>query len=128
MTNRRRMWQSVEVLTFPPGLAMEGGTTTMGVRQLQPRQIRLTCCTLLITKYCYWYQVIYHCTIWTLDGVVVESTRAEHGGNGIPKRQVLGKTKIIFGFVEGFPTMLKGEVAMDGNPYWYQEEGACHIN
>lgn len=25
-------------------------------------------------------QVIYHCTIRTLDGVVVESTRSEYGG------------------------------------------------
>ena len=25
-------------------------------------------------------QVIYHCTIRTLDGVVVESTRSENGG------------------------------------------------
>ncbi|KAL1549178.1 G1/S-specific cyclin pas1 [Salvia divinorum] len=57
-------------------------------------------------------QIIYHCTIRTLDGVVVESTRAEYGGNGIPKRQVLGKTKIILGLLEGFPTMLKGEIAM----------------
>ncbi|XP_057787680.1 peptidyl-prolyl cis-trans isomerase PASTICCINO1-like isoform X1 [Salvia miltiorrhiza] len=57
-------------------------------------------------------QVIYHCTIRTLDGVVVESTRAESGGIGIPKRQVLGKSKIILGLLEGFPTMLKGEVAM----------------
>ncbi|KAG6430648.1 hypothetical protein SASPL_108720 [Salvia splendens] len=57
-------------------------------------------------------QIIYHCTIRTLDGVVVESTRSEYGGNGIPKRQVLGKSKIILGLLEGFPTMLKGEVAM----------------
>ncbi|KAH6762035.1 FKBP-type peptidyl-prolyl cis-trans isomerase family protein [Perilla frutescens var. hirtella] len=57
-------------------------------------------------------QVIYHCTIRTLDGVIVESTRADFGGNGIPKRQVLGKTKIILGLLEGIPTMLKSEVAM----------------
>ncbi|KAL8039289.1 hypothetical protein ABFX02_10G025700 [Erythranthe guttata] len=57
-------------------------------------------------------QVIYHCTIRTLDGVVVESTRAEIGGNGNPKRQVLGKSKIILGLLEGIPTMLNGEVAM----------------
>ena len=35
-------------------------------------------------------------------------------GKGIPKRQVLGKSKIILGLLEGFPTMLKGEVAMVG--------------
>ncbi|KZV53412.1 hypothetical protein F511_10198 [Dorcoceras hygrometricum] len=57
-------------------------------------------------------QVIYHCTIRTLDGVVVESTRAEIGGNGIPKRQVLGKSKTLLGLLEGIPTMLNGEVAM----------------
>ncbi|KAL0347372.1 UNVERIFIED_CONTAM: Peptidyl-prolyl cis-trans isomerase PASTICCINO1 [Sesamum calycinum] len=57
-------------------------------------------------------QVIYHCTIRTLDGVVVESTKAEFGGSGIPKRQVLGKSKMILGLLEGIPTMLNGEVAM----------------
>ncbi|KAL6574664.1 hypothetical protein OROMI_011949 [Orobanche minor] len=57
-------------------------------------------------------QVIYHCTIRTLDGVVVESTRADFGGNGVPKRQVLGKSKMILGLLEGIPTMLNGEVAM----------------
>ncbi|KAK4748235.1 hypothetical protein SAY87_014821 [Trapa incisa] len=57
-------------------------------------------------------QVIYHCTVRTLDGVVVESTRSEFGGNGIPVRHVLGKSKMILGLLEGIPTMLKGEVAM----------------
>ncbi|KAK1265753.1 Peptidyl-prolyl cis-trans isomerase PASTICCINO1 [Acorus gramineus] len=57
-------------------------------------------------------QVIFHCTIRTLDGVIVESTRLEHGGKGIPMRHVLGKSKMILGLLEGFPTMLKGEVAM----------------
>lgn len=57
-------------------------------------------------------QVIYHCTIRTLDGVVVESTRLEYGGKGTPIRQVLGKSKMLLGLLEGLPTMLKGEVAM----------------
>ncbi|KAK4800922.1 hypothetical protein SAY86_021409 [Trapa natans] len=57
-------------------------------------------------------QVIYHCTVRTLDGVVVESTRSEFGGNAIPIRHVLGKSKMILGLLEGIPTMLKGEVAM----------------
>ncbi|KAL8498339.1 hypothetical protein ACS0TY_021599 [Phlomoides rotata] len=57
-------------------------------------------------------QVIYHSTIRTLDGVIVESTKAEFGGSGNPKRQVLGKSKIILGLLEGIPTMLLGEVAM----------------
>ncbi|EPS70548.1 hypothetical protein M569_04209 [Genlisea aurea] len=57
-------------------------------------------------------QIMYHCTIRTLDGVIVESTRPEFGGNGIPKRQVLGKSKILLGLLEGIPTMLHGEVAM----------------
>ncbi|OMO97343.1 hypothetical protein COLO4_14682 [Corchorus olitorius] len=57
-------------------------------------------------------QVIYHCTVRTLDGVVVQSTRSEYGGKGIPIRNVLGKSKIIVGLLEGIPTMLKGEVAM----------------
>lgn len=33
-------------------------------------------------------------------------------GSGNPKRQVLGKSKIILGLLEGIPTMLLGEVAM----------------
>uniref|UniRef100_A0A7N2LXR6 peptidylprolyl isomerase n=1 Tax=Quercus lobata TaxID=97700 RepID=A0A7N2LXR6_QUELO len=57
-------------------------------------------------------QVIYHCTIQTLDGVVVESTRSENGGRGAPIRHVLGKSKMIVGLLEGISTMLKGEVAM----------------
>ncbi|KAL8517427.1 hypothetical protein ACS0TY_015605 [Phlomoides rotata] len=57
-------------------------------------------------------QAIYHSTIRTLDGVIVESTKAELGGSGNPKRQVLGKSKIILGLLEGIPTMLLGEVAM----------------
>ncbi|XP_077238858.1 FKBP-type peptidyl-prolyl cis-trans isomerase family protein [Tasmannia lanceolata] len=57
-------------------------------------------------------QVIFHCTIRTLDGVMVESTRLEHGGKGNPIKCVMGKSKMILGFCEGIPTMLKGEVAM----------------
>ncbi|KAM7464011.1 hypothetical protein LguiA_032132 [Lonicera macranthoides] len=57
-------------------------------------------------------QVVYHCTIRTLDGVVVQSTRSELGGKGIPTRHVLGKSKMILGLLEGIPTMLKGEVAV----------------
>ncbi|KAF3961426.1 hypothetical protein CMV_013956 [Castanea mollissima] len=56
-------------------------------------------------------QVIYHCTIQTLDGVV-ESTRSENGGRGTPIRHVLGKSKMIVGLLEGTLTSLKGEVAM----------------
>lgn len=33
-------------------------------------------------------------------------------GKGTPIRQVLGKSKMLLGFLEGLPTMLKGEVAM----------------
>lgn len=57
-------------------------------------------------------QVILHCTTRTMDGIVVNSTRREHGGKGVPLRFVLGRSKMILGFAEGFPTMLKGEIAM----------------
>ncbi|XP_074589894.1 peptidyl-prolyl cis-trans isomerase PASTICCINO1-like isoform X2 [Curcuma longa] len=57
-------------------------------------------------------QVILHCTTRTLDGIIVDSTRSEHGGKDNPIRNVLGKSKMILGFVEGIPTMTKGEVAM----------------
>ena len=33
-------------------------------------------------------------------------------GSGTPVRQVLGKSKMLLGLVEGIPTMLKGEIAM----------------
>ncbi|XP_042451820.1 peptidyl-prolyl cis-trans isomerase PASTICCINO1-like, partial [Zingiber officinale] len=57
-------------------------------------------------------QAIFHCTTRTLDGIIVDSTRSEHGGKDNPRRNVLGKSKMILGFVEGIPTMTKGEVAM----------------
>ncbi|XP_039136399.1 peptidyl-prolyl cis-trans isomerase PASTICCINO1 [Dioscorea cayenensis subsp. rotundata] len=57
-------------------------------------------------------QVVIHCTTRTLDGVIVNSTRSEHGGKGNPVRYILGKSKMLLGFCEGLPTMLKGEVAM----------------
>ncbi|CAL5388437.1 unnamed protein product [Camellia sinensis] len=57
-------------------------------------------------------QVVFHCTARTLDGVVVQSTRSEFGGNGTPIRHVLGKSKMILGLLEGIPTMQKGEIAM----------------
>ncbi|XAR68883.1 Peptidylprolyl isomerase [Bertholletia excelsa] len=57
-------------------------------------------------------QAVFHCTVRTLDGVVVESTRSEFGGKGTPTRNVLGKSKMILGLLEGIPTMQKGEIAM----------------
>ncbi|XP_050382994.1 peptidyl-prolyl cis-trans isomerase PASTICCINO1 [Argentina anserina] len=57
-------------------------------------------------------QVIYHCTVRTLDGVIVESSRSEYGGKGTPVRSVLGKSKMLVGLLEGIPTMQKGEIAM----------------
>lgn len=73
-------------------------------------------------------QVIYHCTIRTLEGVVVQSSRSEFGGKGIPVRQVLGKSKIILGLLEGIPTMLKGEVAMFKiKPQLHYGEDDCPI-
>lgn len=57
-------------------------------------------------------QVIYHCTVRTLDGVVVHSTKKEFGGTGTPVRQILGKSKLLLGLLEGIPTMQKGEIAM----------------
>ncbi|XP_056176967.1 peptidyl-prolyl cis-trans isomerase PASTICCINO1 [Syzygium oleosum] len=73
-------------------------------------------------------QVIYHCTIRTLEGVVVQSSKSEFGGNGIPLRHVLGKSKMILGLLEGIPTMLKGEVAMFKiKPQLHYGEDDCPI-
>nr|POE59487.1 peptidyl-prolyl cis-trans isomerase pasticcino1 [Quercus suber] len=74
-------------------------------------------------------QVIYHCTIRTLDGVVVESTRLENGGRGTPIRHVLFKSKMIVGLLEGIPTMLKGEVAMfKMKPQVHYGEDDCPVS
>nr|KAJ0192740.1 hypothetical protein LSAT_V11C800421390 [Lactuca sativa] len=74
-------------------------------------------------------QVIYHSTVRTLDGVVVESTRSEFGGKGTPIRQVLGKSKMILGLLEGLPTMLKGEVAMlKMKPELHYGEDDCPVS
>ncbi|KAL6649997.1 hypothetical protein ACP70R_014221 [Stipagrostis hirtigluma subsp. patula] len=73
-------------------------------------------------------QVILHCTTRTMDGIVVNSTRREHGGKGIPLRFVLGKSKMILGFAEGFPTMLKGEIAMfKMKPQIHYAEDDCPV-
>lgn len=74
-------------------------------------------------------QVVYHCTIRTLDGFVVESTRLENGGKGIPTRHILGKSKMILGLLEGIPTMLKGEVAMfKMKPQMHYGEEDCPLS
>ncbi|KAL1804706.1 hypothetical protein ACET3Z_027774 [Daucus carota] len=74
-------------------------------------------------------QVIYHCTIRTLDGVIVESTRSEFGGKGIPTRHVLGKSKMILGLLEGLTTMKKGEVAMfKMKPELHYGEDDCPVS
>lgn len=74
-------------------------------------------------------QVIYHCTVRTLAGVVVESTRSEYGGKGTPIRQVLGKSKMLLGLLEGLPTMLSGEVAMFKMiPQMHYSEADCPVS
>ncbi|XP_027334699.1 peptidyl-prolyl cis-trans isomerase PASTICCINO1 isoform X2 [Abrus precatorius] len=74
-------------------------------------------------------QVIYHSTIRTLDGVLVESTRSDYGGKGTPIRHVLGKSKMLLGLLEGIPTMLKGEVAMfKMKPQLHYGEDDCPIS
>uniref|UniRef100_A0A1J3DKX7 peptidylprolyl isomerase n=1 Tax=Noccaea caerulescens TaxID=107243 RepID=A0A1J3DKX7_NOCCA len=74
-------------------------------------------------------QVIYHCTVRTLDGVVVESTRSECGGRGLPIRDVLGKSKLILGLLEGIPTMHKAEIAMfKMKPEMHYAEKDCPVS
>ncbi|GJU83983.1 peptidyl-prolyl cis-trans isomerase pasticcino1 [Tanacetum coccineum] len=74
-------------------------------------------------------QVIYHLTIRTLDGVVVQSTRSDFGGKGTPIRQVMGKSKMILGLIEGIPTMLKGEVAvLKMKPELHYGEDECPVS
>ncbi|KAL2337901.1 hypothetical protein Fmac_012347 [Flemingia macrophylla] len=74
-------------------------------------------------------QVIYHRTIRTLDGVLVESTRSDYGGKGTPIRHVLGKSKMLLGLLEGIPTMLKGEVAMfKMKPQLHYGEDDCPVS
>lgn len=74
-------------------------------------------------------QVIYHCTVRTLEGVVTESTRSEFGGKGIPVRAVLGKSKMILGLIEGIPSMSKGEVALfKMKPEMHYGEDDCPVS
>ncbi|CAN7051890.1 unnamed protein product [Brassica rapa subsp. trilocularis] len=74
-------------------------------------------------------QIIYHCTVRTLDGVVVESTRSECGGRGLPIRDVLGKSKMILGLLEGIPTMHKGEISMfKMKPEMHYAEKDCPVS
>ncbi|CAN6829600.1 unnamed protein product [Brassica oleracea] len=74
-------------------------------------------------------QVIYHRTVRTLDGVVVESTKLECGGRGLPIRDVLGKSKMILGLLEGIPTMHKDEIAMfKMKPEMHYAEKDCPVS
>ncbi|CAN8254607.1 unnamed protein product [Cochlearia groenlandica] len=74
-------------------------------------------------------QVVYHCTVRTLEGVVVESTRSECGGRGLPIRDVLGKSKMILGLLEGVPTMHKGDIAMfKMKPEMHYAETDCPVS
>ncbi|KVI12111.1 Peptidyl-prolyl cis-trans isomerase, FKBP-type [Cynara cardunculus var. scolymus] len=85
-------------------------------------------------------QVIYHSTVRTLDGAVVESSHLEFGGaldfmahfsssKGTPIRQVLGKSKMILGLLEGIPTMLKGEIAvLKMKPELHYGEDDCPVS
>lgn len=73
-------------------------------------------------------QVVYHCTVRTLEGVVVESTKSEYGGKGTPIRHVMGKSKMILGLLEGIPTMLKGEIAIfKMKPELHYGESDCPV-
>ncbi|GAB2267638.1 G1/S-specific cyclin pas1 [Dionaea muscipula] len=74
-------------------------------------------------------QVVYHCTVRTLEGVVVQSTKKEFGGKGNPIRHVLGKSKMLLGLLEGIPTMLKGEIAMfKMKPGMHYGEADCPVS
>ncbi|AQK85947.1 hypothetical protein ZEAMMB73_Zm00001d038184 [Zea mays] len=42
----------------------------------------------------------------------VQAMKEKKESKGMPLRFILGKSKMILGFAEGFPTMLKGEIAM----------------
>lgn len=56
--------------------------------------------------------ILFHYITRTSSGVVVESTQLQHGGQGVPQKLIIGKSKMIRGWEEGLPTMAKGEVAM----------------
>ncbi|GAB2225089.1 hypothetical protein Drorol1_Dr00005875 [Drosera rotundifolia] len=74
-------------------------------------------------------QVVYHCTVRTVEGVVVHSTKKEFGGNGTPLRHVIGKSKMLLGLLEGIPTMLKGEIAMfKMKPGMHYAEEDCPVS
>ncbi|GKD53944.1 peptidyl-prolyl cis-trans isomerase pasticcino1 isoform X1, partial [Tanacetum coccineum] len=70
----------------------------------------------------------------SVDGVVeVVGLRACgmgcSAGKGTPIRQVMGKSKMILGLIEGIPTMLKGEVAvLKMKPELHYGEDECPVS
>eukprot|EP00898_Chlorokybus_atmophyticus_P002511 jgi/Chlat1/3260/Chrsp22S00255 len=57
-------------------------------------------------------QVVIHYTCRSENGVIFDSTRAEHGGSGYPTRFVLGKGQLVRGLDIGLSHMTKNEVVM----------------
>lgn len=56
------------------------------------------------------YYILVHHLSFSLE--IRHKSLSHVTGNGTPIRQVLGKSKMILGLLEGFPTMFSGEVAM----------------
>lgn len=46
-------------------------------------------------------------------------------GRGVPIRDVLGKSKMILGLLEGIPTMHKGEIAMVNSKKYINDPFLC---
>eukprot|EP00850_Spirogloea_muscicola_P013212 SM000088S23753 [mRNA] locus=s88:483697:489033:+ [translate_table: standard] len=57
-------------------------------------------------------QVVVHSVTRTIEGKVIESTRKEHGGSGVPLKVILGKSKLMKAWEQGILTMVLGEIAV----------------
>ncbi|GJP61084.1 hypothetical protein CLOP_g18290 [Closterium sp. NIES-67] len=74
------------------------------------------------------HQVVFHCTTRTASGHICDSTRAEHGGPGRPRRVVVGESRLVAAVEHGLCTMREGEVAMfKVEPSAHYGDPACPV-
>ncbi|CAI7786860.1 unnamed protein product [Closterium sp. NIES-54] len=74
------------------------------------------------------HQVVFHCTTRAASGHICDSTRAEHGGSGRPRRVVVGESWLVAALEHGLCTMREGEVALfKAEPSAHYSDPACQI-
>ncbi|CAI5468444.1 unnamed protein product [Closterium sp. Yama58-4] len=74
------------------------------------------------------HQVVFHCTTRAASGHICDSTRAEHGGSGRPRRVVVGESRLVAALEHGLCTMREGEVAVfKAEPSAHYSDPTCQI-